>query len=172
MRRRSYANYFFPFKKNGSYSGCRMAVRPPSFVLTGREFEPGCLRIQSFCFFLPFAFESRVSFCFFPCNFRLLFFDVWVTFLLFCSLHLLANMYQVQAQREHMLDPHCSYSPVARSSLAIRSLFYFCFYIILCGVAPSCLCSRVSRAVCFPCKFEYSFFHIFGLLLPLLLFYM
>ena len=34
-------------------------------------------------------------------------------------------MYQVPAQRELMLDPHCLYSPIAGSSLAIIAFHLF-----------------------------------------------
>lgn len=96
----------FPFQQKGSYSGCSIAGRPPTFVFTGRVFEPGCLRL-SFCFvFLPFAFESRASHAF-SLQFSVTLCSCLGCFpilLLYFYLH--SNMYQVLAQSEHVVDPH------------------------------------------------------------------
>ena len=77
-------------------------------------------------------------------------------------------VYRLPAQSEHMLDPHCLYSPVAGLSLAISSLFVFLFFLGVFFSPPAC--ARESRRFfLFFCRFNFIYVTLFLFMFVLLL---
>ena len=78
-----------------------------------------------------------------------------------CSRSSLLYTYPVPAQSEHMLGPHCLFSPVAGWTVAIPSPFTFFSFLSICFFPPV-LCLSLDAFIFFsPCNFMVYFF-VFG----------
>ena len=123
----------------------------PSYLRSSFSFPPVCVRVSTFLVFSCFCYSFLFMFELLPSFFALIY------------------MYRVPAQSEHMLDPHCLYSPVAGSSLAISALFEFfsCnFYFFLLFVFES-----LDAFFCFSLQCYVTLFYV-RVASPLFVFYL